>query len=70
MEMHYVESSNLEAVGYDAEQAILVIRFKDGSTYEYYDVPQFEYDNLMASDSKGKYANKNIYKTYRQQKVS
>ena len=69
MKMQYVESSNLKAIGYDQEVAILEIEFKDGSAYEYYDVPQYEHDELMAADSKGKYAHANIYKRYRQQKI-
>lgn len=69
MEMQYVESSNLRAVGYDQNNAILEIEFRDGSAYEYYDVPQYEYDGLMSADSKGKYAYANIYKRYRQQKI-
>lgn len=69
MEMQYVESSNLKAIGYDQENAILEIEFKDGSAYEYYDVPQYEYDGFMSAGSKGKYAYANIYKRYRQQKI-
>ena len=67
--MQYVESSNLKAIGYDDNNAILEIEFKNGSAYEYYDVPQYEYDGFMSADSKGKYANANIYKRYRQQKI-
>lgn len=69
MEMQYVESSNLKAIGYDPDVAILVIEFNDGSAYEYYDVPQYEFDGLASAESKGKYANANIYKRYRQQKI-
>lgn len=69
MERKYVESSNLYAIGYDPDSAILEIEFKSGSIYEYYDVPQYEYDNLMAADSKGTYAHQNIYKRYRQSKI-
>lgn len=71
MEMVPVDSSNIEAVGYDPDSATLTIQFiKGGSVYEYYDVPQYEYDGLMAADSKGSYANANIYKNYRQQKIA
>jgi len=70
MEMISVNSSNIAAIGYDEQSAILTIQFNDNSAYEYYDVPQFEYDSLMSADSKGSYANKNIYKTYRQQKIA
>ena len=70
MEMQYVESSNLRAIGYDPDVAILAIEFNDGSAYEYYDVPQYEFDGLASAESKGKYAYANIYKRYRQQKIS
>ncbi len=70
MEMISVESSNIAAIGYDEESATLTIQFKKGGAYEYYDVPQYEYDGLMAADSHGVYANANIYKAYRQQKIS
>lgn len=70
MEMITVNSSTISAIGYDEQSATMIIEFKNNSAYEYYDVPQFEFDALMASDSKGSYANKNIYKTYRQQKIA
>jgi hypothetical protein len=70
MEMISVQSSNLRAVGYDDTSGTLVIEFiKDSSVYEYYDVPQYEFDNLLSADSKGTYAHQNIYKKYRQQKI-
>lgn len=64
-----VSSSNLKAIGYDENEAILRIEFKKGSIYEYYDVPQYEFDGLYSAESKGSYANQNIYKNYRQQKI-
>ena len=69
MEMVPVNSKNLAAVGYDPNSAVLCIEFKDGSAYEYFDVPQHEHDGLMSAESHGKYANQNIYKRYRQNKV-
>ena len=65
-----VDSSNISAIGYDEQTATMIIEFKNHSAYEYYDVPQYEFDGLMAADSKGSYANKNIYKVYRQQKIA
>ena len=65
-----VDSSNIGLIGYDEQSATLTIQFKDNSVYEYYDVPQYKYDSLMADSSKGSYANKNIYKVYRQQKIA
>lgn len=69
MEMIPVDSSNIQAIGYDPDTATLNIAFNDGSEYEYYDVPQYEFDSLLAADSKGKYGHQNIYKVYRQQKI-
>lgn len=69
MDMVAVESSNIAAIGYDVNSSVLEIEFKNGSAYEYYDVPQYEHDNLMGAESKGKYANAYIYKRYRQQKI-
>ncbi|MBU0579637.1 MAG: KTSC domain-containing protein [Candidatus Margulisbacteria bacterium] len=69
MDMVSVSSSNLSAVGYDEDSALLQIEFKSGVVYEYYDVPKYEYEGLMAADSLGKYADQNIYKHYRQSKI-
>ena len=69
MDMKPVDSSTLAAVGYDSNSAVLCIEFKNGSAYEYFDVPQYEYDGLMSADSHGKYAHQNIYKRYRQNKI-
>jgi hypothetical protein len=69
MDMIYVESTNIKAIGYDPETAILTIEFISGNVYEYYEVPQYEFDGLLSAESKGKYAHKNIYKNYKQQKI-
>ena len=69
MEMISINSSAIAKVGYDPDNATLVIEFTKGNIYEYYDVPQYEYDNLMSADSAGSYASKNIYKAYRSQKI-
>ena len=65
MEKIYVASSNIRTIGYSPAEAILEIEFLKGEIYQYYDVPQFEFDNLMEAESKGKYANQNIYKVYK-----
>jgi KTSC domain len=70
MEMIQVDSSNLSSVGYDSNNAVLKIEFINGRAYEYYDVPQYVYDELLAAESKGKYAAANIYKNYSQQRIA
>ncbi|KQC13901.1 MAG: KTSC domain containing protein [Desulfuromonas sp. SDB] len=69
MEMIQVKSSNLAAVGYDPNSAVLKVEFLNCRIYEYYDVPQYIFDELLAADSKGKYAASNIYKNYNQQRI-
>lgn len=64
MERTSVSSSNLSAIGYDPDAQMLEVEFLDGSVYEYSGVPSSEYDALMNADSKGKYFNANIKKTY------
>jgi len=60
MEMFKVVSSNIAEVGYDKEEEILRILFKNGSLYEYEGVPVSEYYGLLEAESVGKYFNQNI----------
>lgn len=69
MEMIPVDSSNISAIGYDSETATLKIAFNNGRAYEYYSVPESEFNNLLNASSKGRYANQNIYKVYAQSEV-
>lgn len=69
MEMNPVDSSNIAAIGYDNEIGTLTIQFNNGRTYEYYSVPDYEFDNLMSAGSKGTYAFQNIYKAYSQSEI-
>ena len=56
MERQYVESSMISSIGYDSDNAILEIEFKSkGVVWQYYDVPQYVYDEMMGSNSIGKY---------------
>ncbi|MBX2991477.1 MAG: KTSC domain-containing protein [Bacteroidetes bacterium] len=70
MERIGVDSSHISAVGYDSDNGTLEIQFKNGTVYQYFDVPSYEYDGLMAAESKGEYANQNIYKRYRFNRIA
>jgi len=59
-----VTSSNLDSVGYDAENEILEVAFRSGGVYRYFSVPQHVYDGLMSSGSKGQYFHRNIKGQY------
>lgn len=64
-DMQYVDSTNIEAIGYDASSQELHVRFlKSGDTYVYYAVDEWVFVEFMQSDSKGKYLNANIKPNY------
>ena len=64
-----VNSTNLSAVGYDSETDLLTIEFNDGGLYEYYNVPQNIYNELMSAPSKGIFFHRFIRDTYRTVKI-
>ena len=64
-----VESSNLASIGYDAENEILEIEFNHGGVYQYFDLPENVYKELMNADSHGRYFVHNIKDDYEFQKM-
>jgi len=59
------QSSNIAGFLYDEASQTFTVEFKQGSKYNYYDVPQHIYDGMKIADSKGKYLNANIKGHYR-----
>ena len=55
-----VISSNISAIGYDAEKKQLNVTFKNGKTFGYADVSTIFYRELANTDSVGKFFNKHI----------
>lgn len=53
IEMIPVTSSNIAAVGYDPETQVMRVEFHRSGLYELQDVPQAEYEMLIASASIG-----------------
>lgn len=64
MNMQPVSSSNIASVGYDAEEQTLAVEFHSGSTYQYSNVPEAEFDRLLNAGSVGSYFNANIKNSY------
>lgn len=62
MEMYSVNSSNIEAIGYDAESATLRIQYLRGGTYDFQGVPLEVYNDFFNAPSKGTYFNEYIKK--------
>lgn len=55
MEMKSVDSSLIEAIGYDEKEKILRVKFAaSGATYEYYNVAKEAFDAIMNAESKGR----------------
>lgn len=53
-------SSNVASIGYNKTKEILEVEFKGNKVYQYYGVTLEEYNDLMSSESKGKYLNSHI----------
>jgi len=70
MELQSVVSSNLSKVGYDKKSSTLIIAFKTGSIYEFQDVPEEYYINLLKSPSIGNFFSTNIRKKFKFKKIS
>lgn len=63
-EMIYVDSSNIEAIGYDDDAQELHVRFLSGVSYVYQGVPRQIFDDLMQAASKGSFLNREVKGVY------
>ena len=59
-DMIFVESSNIESIGYLADAMELHVQFKNGTLYAYLSVPQEIFDELLLASSKGTFLNQRI----------
>ena len=50
-----VHSSNIVSIGYDESTKILEIEFKQGAVYQYREVSEAIFRNLMMASSHGQY---------------
>lgn len=64
-----VGSTNIRSVGYDPESNTLEIEFHSGSVYQYFNVPQTIYDELMRAPSLGSYFYKHIRGNFKWVKI-
>ena len=67
-DMTYVDSSNVEAIGYDDNSMELHVQFLSGSCYIYFDVPHDVFDAMLNAPSKGSFLNREIKGVYRFEK--
>ena len=64
MNRESVASSTVIAIGYDEPSQTLEVEFKSGAVYQYYNVTQALFEQLMQSGSKGQFLSyqiKNVY---------
>ena len=60
-----VDSSTIADVGYDEASMTLEVGFRNGAVYQYFDVPQSLYQELMAASSKGAFLSSQIKNNFR-----
>ena len=66
--MNWIEtpdSSNIARYRYDINGHVLQVEFKNGGTYNYYDVPQVVFDQMKAAPSMGQFLAQNVKGRYR-----
>ncbi|HEV2174065.1 MAG TPA: KTSC domain-containing protein [Nitrospira sp.] len=64
-----VISSNIVSIGYDPATATMEIEFASGAVYQYFDVPQPVYEQLVGSASIGTTLNELVKGQYRYARV-
>jgi len=65
MDWQTVTSSTIERVAYDERSMTMNIEFKNGSVYQYFDVPSTVFSELANSGSPGQYLAQNVKRSYR-----
>ena len=63
-EMFFIDSSNIEAIGYDDDAQELHVQFLSGGYYIYHEVPRQIFDDLMLAPSKGSFLNREVKGVY------
>lgn len=64
-QLRRVDSSSVEAAGYDPQTRRLFLRFRgSGKAYVYYGVEARVFDELLTADSIGRYVNDEIKGVY------
>jgi hypothetical protein len=67
--LNEIESSNLVRTEYDTLSKKMIAEFKNGTRYEYENVPHEKYTQFRLSESQGNFFNKNISKSYKYKKL-
>lgn len=65
IEWNETDSSNISRFGYDEVSYTLTIEFRNGSLYDYFDVPIPVYELMKSAPSKGRFLVQEIKGNYR-----
>jgi len=63
------ESSSISRFGYDDAIQVLFVEFKNGSVYQYFDVPEPVFEQMKSAPSKGQFLAQVIKGAYRYARV-
>jgi KTSC domain len=64
-----VTSSSLASAGYDPASMTLEVEFAGGTVYQYFEVPENTYNELMSAGSQGQFFHTQIKGSFRFAKV-
>lgn len=64
-----IHSTMANAVGYDPDRELLQIEFKNGSVYQYEHVDEYTWEDLISTDSPGRFYNSEIKGNYRSRRL-
>jgi KTSC domain len=67
MEREPVSSENIASIGY--ENGTLEVEFTSGRVYQYFDVPEHVFEELMRADSHGRFFNQQVRGQFRYARV-
>jgi hypothetical protein len=70
MDRQNVRSSQIKSIGYSSTLKVLEIEFNSGGVYQYFDVPEELYKELMTAPSHGTYFSRNIKNKFVYKKLS
>jgi hypothetical protein len=59
------ESSNIAQFAYDEDSQVLKVEFKNGSVYDYFDIPEHIFQAMRNAPSKGQYLAQEVKGRYR-----
>ena len=60
-----VNSTAISTAQYEYDNYRLTLTFNNGADYDYIDVPNFVFEGLRTSASKGKFINKHVLSSYK-----